>query len=70
MTVDLHGWKAIADTLSVSVRTAQRFRIYGMPVSRLTVRHVVASREAVIGWRDERIQAMKGGTAQAAGFGE
>lgn len=58
------GWKQIASTLGVSVRTAQRMRLAAaLPVANLSPRLVAATRAdlaawwAAVGatWRDERL---------------
>ena len=58
ITYDLAGWKEIASVLCVSVRTAHRFKMAGMPIGWLTPRHVVASRECVLRWRDGQARGM------------
>jgi len=48
------GWKSIAATLNVSVRTAQRLRVVGLPVANLTPRTVFVRGEALSEWLARR----------------
>lgn len=49
------GWKTIAATLGVSVRTACRLRTTaGLPAFNLTPRMVVVTREGLSAWLAER----------------
>lgn len=58
------GWKGIATTLNVSVDTAQRWRLRGLPVFNLSPRMVAAEPAALRGW--VRLQAASCGVTLVA----
>lgn len=60
------GWKSIAATLGVSVRTAQTLRVkVGLPVVNLSPRLVAADRERLREWVLARPCATSAGEAVA-----
>ena len=67
ITYDLAGWKEIADVLCVSVRTAHRFKMAGMPIDHRTCRHVVGVRERIITWQNARLDRAARPVASRAG---
>lgn len=66
------GWKAIATTLNVSVRTAHTLRVrHGLPVVNLTPRLVALPADRLAAWLCRTLpnEALDSGMPDAAGSG-